>query len=98
MEIKVSKKVIFYKNSLIIKKRKRNIEINFQDIDRIIYIKNSFWNWLTGRTHAVIPGRIHIFLKNGVRNTRYSFKIKNDIFNTLPLTFTRLLPDKYKNY
>ena len=98
MGIKVSKKVIFYKNSLIIKKEKRNIEINFQDIDRIIYIKNSFWNWLTGRTHAVIPGRIHIFLKMELEILIFLLKLKNDIFNTLPLTFTRLLPDKYKNY
>jgi len=98
MENTISKKVKFYKDSLVITKRKESIEIMFQDIERILYIKNSFWNWLTGRDHAVVPGRVHIFLKNRVGNYRYSFKIKNGIFETLPLSFTKLLSDKFKNY
>lgn len=98
MENTISKKVKFYKDSLVITKRKKSIEIRFQDIEKIIYIKNSFWNWLTGRTHAVIPGRVHIFLKNRVGNYRYSFKINNSIFKTLPSNFTRLLLDEYKDY
>lgn len=98
MDKVVSKKVKFYKDSLVITKKRKSIEIMFQDIEKIIYIKNSFWNWLTGRTHAVVPGSVHIFLKNRVGKYRYSFKIKNGQFETLPLSFIKLLADEYKNY
>ena len=93
MDKVVSKKVKFYK--VITKKRK---SINFKILKKLYILKNSVWNWLTGRTHAVVPGRVHIFLKNRVGKYRYSFKIKNGQFETLPLSFIKLLADEYRNY
>ena len=41
------KKVIFYENQIIIKKRKQNIIIPLEYIDKILYAKFSVKNYLT---------------------------------------------------
>ena len=93
-----SKNTIFESNYFSIKNKNNTITVFYKDIDKIIYIKNSFWNWITGREHAVVPGRVHIFLKNDNGNNRYSLKIPNDKFNELPKNLVDKLPEKYKNY
>ena len=96
IERKITKKVIFYKDSLVIKKRKKEIEILFQNIAFIKYIRSSLFNWMTTRSHGLIPGRVFIFLKEKGFQRWYSFKIPNGVFNTLPVDFTRKLEEKYK--
>jgi len=93
-----SKNTIFESNYFSIKNGNETITVFYHDVDKIIYIKNSFWNWLTGRTHAVVPGKIHVFLKRDNGNNRYSLKIPNDKFNELPKSLVDKLPQKYKNY
>lgn len=93
-----SRNTIFESNYFSIINGNDTITVLYQDIDKIIYIKNSYWNWLTGRTHAVIPGRIHVFLKSDNGNNRYSLIIPNDKFNELPISLVNKLPAKYKNY
>ncbi|HBO67775.1 MAG: hypothetical protein A2Y45_06460 [Tenericutes bacterium GWC2_34_14] len=96
IERKITKKVTFYKDSLVIKKRKKEIEILFQDIAFIKYMKNTIFNWLTTRTHGLIPGRIFIFLKEKGFQRWYSFRIPNAIFDSLPIDFKKKLEDRYR--
>jgi len=93
-----SRNTIFESNCLSIKNGNDTITVFYNDIDKIIYIKNSFWNWLTGREHGVVPGRVHIFLKSDNGNNRYSLVIKNDKFKELPSSLSNKLPEKYRNY
>ncbi len=93
-----SKNIQFDKDCMTIIRKEKQITINYMDIEKIIYIKNSLWNWLTGRTHAVVPGRIHVFLKSDNGKDRYSLKIPNSVFDHLPAQLLRKLPNKYKNY
>ena len=93
-----SRNTIFDNNYFSVRNGKETVTIFYKDIDKIIYIKNSLWNWLTGRAHAIIPGRIHVFLKSDNGNNRYSLIIPNDKFNELPISLVNKLPAKYKNY
>lgn len=93
-----SRNTIFENKHFSIIRKKETITVLYQDIDKIIYIKNSFWNWITGRTHAVIPGRVHVFLKGDNLNNRYSLIIPNSKFNELPNNLVSKLPQKYLNY
>lgn len=94
----VSKDVVFRIDSFSFIRKNETIEVNYSDIEKIIYIRSTFWNWLTGRTHAVIPGRIHVFLKSDKGNNKYSLIIPNDMFENLPRNLVNKLPTKYKNY
>jgi hypothetical protein len=93
-----SSSAVFEKNHFSITKKNKIVTVDYSEIEKIIYIKNSFWNWITGRSHAVIPGRIHVFLKSDNGNNRYSLKISNKVFSMLPHNLISKLPEKYKKY
>jgi hypothetical protein len=76
------KKAIFTTNQIIIKKRKENIIIPLMKIDRILYAKPTFKNYLLlGFGDTKIVGALYIYLKEKInRKQMYCFHIKyNDV-------------------
>lgn len=68
MEILELKKAIFYSNRIVILKKKGNITINIEDIERIDYDKPTLWNYIV---RAPALGYLRIFLKNKMLKAYY---------------------------
>lgn len=80
------KKAIFTDCQIIIKKRKQNIVIPLNKIDRILYAKCSIKNYLSlGFGDWRVPGGLYIYLKQKINNKKmYCFFIKYDDLIKIP--------------
>lgn len=85
MEIEF-KKAIFNSNQIIIKKRKQNIIIPLEKIDKLFYAKMSIRNYLSlGFGDWRVPGGLYIYLKEKIYNKKiYCFFIKFDNLTKIP--------------
>ena len=80
------KKIMFYENQIIIKKRKQNIIIPLECVDKILYAKFSLKNYLTlGFGDWRTTGVIYIYLNENIANKKlYCFFLKYKSLNKMP--------------
>ena len=90
MEVE-TKKAIFTSDQIIIKKRKQNIVIPLDKVDRMLYAKFTIKNYIENSIHySVIVQRMDgrnlklkfncryfSFISNGFRDRKYNFRVFN---------------------
>ena len=86
------KKVIFYHDKIILLKKKGDITIDVNNIERVEYVKPVLINYLWASTWfgGTYPGRLQIYLKEKVDKTKlYLVKIKYKDVLKLPEFYLR---------
>ncbi len=80
------KRVIFNSSQIIIKKKKQNIIIPLEKIDRMLYAKFTIKNYLSlGFGDVRVPGGLYIYLNEKINNKKmYCFFIKYDNLKKIP--------------
>ena len=94
MESLELKKAIFYANEIVLLKKKGNITINIDDIERIDYDRPTLWNFIV---RAPALGYLRIFVK-GRKLNAYYVRIKYQDVLKLPEFYLKKIYPSYFRY
>jgi len=94
MELLELKRATFTNDKIVLIKKKGNITINIEDIERIEYTKPSLLNYLFASTWfgGTFPGRLQIYCNKKIKKTRlYLIRIKYKEVELLPSVYLKLI-------
>ena len=89
------KKAIFYPTEIVFLRKKGNIAVSIDDIERIEYERPTLLNYILAYG-GTFPGRLEIYLKRKINRTKlYFVRIKNKDIINLPEIYQRKIDPEH---
>ena len=82
-----TKKAIFYSDKIVLKKKKGDITIDYQEIDKLVYARPTMSNYIFAQMNQIFPGQLAIWLKKPLKEGKkagYVLWIKYKNFLRIP--------------